>query len=97
VRYDLERLGQAVKKEDLKSRRADLWRYWEFLPLEREENIVSLGEGFTPIFTANNLGRELGFKHLYIKDEGLNPTGRRRGGYHRHLESPARTPGYWLD
>ncbi|GEA19256.1 hypothetical protein [Moorella sp. E306M] len=33
VRYDLERLGQAVKKEDLKSRRADLWRYWEFLPL----------------------------------------------------------------
>ncbi|MDN5344899.1 MAG: threonine synthase [Clostridia bacterium] len=75
VRYDLERLGQAVNKEDLRGRRADLWRYWEFLPLELEENIVSLGEGFTPIFTANNLGRELGFKHLYIKDEGLNPTG----------------------
>ncbi len=75
VRYDLERLGQAVNKEDLKGRRADLWRYWEFLPLEQEENIVSLGEGFTPIFTANNLGREMGFKHLYIKDEGLNPTG----------------------
>jgi len=75
VRYDLERLGQAVKKEDLKGRRADLWRYWEFLPLEREENIVSLGEGFTPIFTAGNLGQEYGFKHLYVKDEGLNPTG----------------------
>ncbi|BCV21752.1 threonine synthase [Moorella sp. Hama-1] len=75
VRYDLERLGQTVKKEDLKGRRADLWRYWEFLPLEQEENIVSLGEGFTPIFNANNLGPEMGFKHLYIKDEGLNPTG----------------------
>ncbi len=75
VRYDLKRLEQAVTKEDLKGRRADLWRYREFLPLEQEENIVSLGEGFTPIFTANNLGPETGFKHLYIKDEGLNPTG----------------------
>ncbi|QGP94045.1 Threonine synthase [Neomoorella glycerini] len=75
VRYEMERLGKEVKKEDLKGRRADLWRYWEFLPLEREENIISLGEGFTPIFAANNLGRELGFKQLYIKDEGLNPTG----------------------
>jgi threonine synthase len=75
VRYDLESLGNTVKKEDLKGRRADLWRYWEFLPVEKEENIVSLGEGFTPIFSADRLGQELGFKHLYIKDEGLNPTG----------------------
>ncbi|MDN5347863.1 MAG: threonine synthase [Clostridia bacterium] len=75
ARYDLERLARAVTKEDLVGRRADLWRYWEFLPLERKENIVSLGEGFTPILRAPNLGRELRLKHLYIKDEGLNPTG----------------------
>ena len=75
VRYDLERLGKAVKKEDLIGRRADLWRYREFLPLEKEENLISLGEGFTPNFYTAKLGSELGFKHLYIKDESFNPTG----------------------
>ena len=75
VRYDLEKLGKAIKKEDLMGRRADLWRYREFLPLEQEENLISLGEGFTPNFCTANLGSELGFRHLYIKDEGFNPTG----------------------
>jgi threonine synthase len=75
VSYNLEELGKAVKKEDLIGRRADLWRYREFLPLEQEENLISLGEGFTPNFCTANLGSELGFRHLYIKDEGFNPTG----------------------
>lgn len=74
VRYDLTRL-KTLKKDVLIGRRADLWRYWEFLPLRNPENIVTLGEGYTPIFKAENLGKELGFDFLYIKDEGLNPTG----------------------
>lgn len=75
VRYDLDKIGKSLKKEDLIGRRADLWRYREFLPLEQEENLMSLGEGFTPNFHTTKLGNELGFKHLFIKDEGFNPTG----------------------
>jgi threonine synthase len=74
VRYDLERASRTLTKESLKDRRADLWRYKEVLPVEREENIVSLGEGWTPLLRAERLGRALGLKQLYIKDESLNPT-----------------------
>ncbi|MDQ3918175.1 MAG: threonine synthase [Acidobacteriota bacterium] len=74
VRYDLEQAGRTLTKESLKGRRADLWRYLEVLPVEREENIVSLGEGFTPLLRAARLGERLGLKQLYIKDESQNPT-----------------------
>jgi threonine synthase len=74
VRYDLEHAARTLTKESLKGRRADLWRYKEVLPVEREENIVSLGEGWTPLLRAERLGRALGLKQLYIKDESLNPT-----------------------
>jgi len=58
----------------LKQREPDLWRYREVLPVERDENIVSLGEGFTPLLHAKRLGAQIGMNHLYIKDEGQNPT-----------------------
>jgi threonine synthase len=44
------------------------------LPVEREENVVSLGEGWTPLLRAARLGAQLGMSELYIKDESLNPT-----------------------
>jgi threonine synthase len=74
VRYDLEAAARTLTRESLKGRRADLWRYAEVLPVERAENIVSLGEGWTPLLTAERLGASLGLRHLYIKDESLNPT-----------------------
>ncbi|MBA3804530.1 MAG: pyridoxal-phosphate dependent enzyme, partial [Acidobacteria bacterium] len=74
VRYDLERAGRSLTKESLKGRRADLWRYREVLPVERDENIVSLGEGWTPLLRSTQLAGELGLKQLFIKDESLNPT-----------------------
>src|SRR5437588_2479415 len=55
-------------------RRADLWRYREVLPVERDENVTSLGEGYTPLVHASRLGASLGMNELYIKDEGQNPT-----------------------
>ena len=55
-------------------RRADLWRYAEVLPVERAENIVSLGEGWTPLLRSERLGASLGLRHLYIKDESQQPT-----------------------
>lgn len=74
VRYDLGAAARTLTRESLKGRRADLWRYAEVLPVEREENIVSLGEGWTPLLRAERLGASLGLSHLYVKDESLNPT-----------------------
>src|SRR5687767_3546136 len=74
VRYDLDRAGRTLTKESLPLRGADLWRYREVLPVENEENIVSLGEGWTPLLRAANLGERVGVKSLYIKDESQNPT-----------------------
>jgi threonine synthase len=75
VRYDLERAAAKLTKESLRERSADLWRYREVLPVAHEENIVSLGEGWTPLVAARRLGRQLGMSELYIKDESQNPTG----------------------
>jgi threonine synthase len=74
VRYDLEAAARTLTRESLKGRRADLWRYAEVLPVEREENIVSLGEGWTPLLRAERLGARLGLTKLYLKDESQNPT-----------------------
>lgn len=74
VRYDLERVRSTLTKESLAGRRADLWRYQEVLPVDHDENIVSLGEGWTPLLRAQRLGKQLGIDQLYIKDESQNPT-----------------------
>ena len=74
VRYDLKCAAASLTKESLRDRGSDLWRYREVLPVEHDENIVTLGEGFTPLVRASRLGAQLGFKELYIKDEGQNPT-----------------------
>ena len=74
VRYDLDRAKQSLTKESLKGRRADLWRYREVLPVEDDANIVTLGEGWTPLLRADRLGHSVGLAELYIKDEGQNPT-----------------------
>ena len=74
VRYDLERAAASLTKASLATRNPDLWRYREVLPVERDENIINLGEGFTPLVQATRLGEQLSLSRLYIKDEGQNPT-----------------------
>ena len=74
VRYDLKSAAASLTKESLKDRGPDLWRYREVLPVEQDENIITLGEGFTPLVRALRLGAQLGLSNLYIKDEGQNPT-----------------------
>ena len=58
VRYDLEQAGRSLKKESLSGRRPDLWRYREVLPVENEADIVSLGEGWTPLLRCRALRKE---------------------------------------
>ncbi|MFN2513570.1 MAG: threonine synthase [Pyrinomonadaceae bacterium] len=74
VRYDLKRAGQTLTKESLSGRRADMWRYREVLPVERDENVVTIGEGWTPLLRTDRLGKKLGLGNLFIKDESQNPT-----------------------
>jgi threonine synthase len=74
ARYDLRRIAKMVSRQNLTTRTADLWRYREVLPVVRENNIVSLGEGWTPLLHAKRLGSSVGVDELYIKDESLNPT-----------------------
>jgi threonine synthase len=77
ARYDLAAVRRAVKPPELATRRWDMWRYRELLPIRSEANVVSLGEGLTPLVgvrreVAAKLGLERG--DLLLKDEGQNPT-----------------------
>jgi threonine synthase len=75
VRYDLERARATWHRGWVEHGPSTMWRYSPLLPVTRPESIVSLGEGFTPLVRARRLHRALGCEHLWIKDEGLNPTG----------------------
>jgi threonine synthase len=66
VRYDTGALRKAFPAASLAGRTPNMWRYAEVLP---EAEPVSLGEGFTPMLPSRE------FVSVYIKDEGLNPTG----------------------
>ena len=74
-RYDLEAARERFGRDKPAAGPPNLWRYRPLLPVRRDENIVSLGEGFTPLLRARRLGVELGMERLLIKEEGLNPTG----------------------
>lgn len=75
VIYDVARAAKTLTREALARRSATLWRYREVLPVESEEFIVTLGEGFTPLVPCPRLGERLAMPHLLIKDESFNPTG----------------------
>jgi threonine synthase len=75
VRYDLEQVKRNVSPKDISNRLNSLWRYHELLPVHQEINVVTLGEGMTPLEKLPSLGAEYGLQNLYVKDEGIIPTG----------------------
>lgn len=75
VRYDLEAAARDFPREKLAGPEPGLWRYYPLLPVRRPENRLYLGEGWTPLIRAERLAGRLGCTHLWIKEEGLNPTG----------------------
>jgi threonine synthase len=75
ARYDLERARRTMTRESLASRPRGMWRWREIMPVRDARNIVSLGEGDTPLLEARRLGEGLGFTRLLIKEEGMCPTG----------------------
>jgi len=72
ARYDLKAASRTLTRDALLSRPATMWRYAEVLPPGEP---MTLGEGMTPLIRARRLGARLGLDNLYVKDEGLNPTG----------------------
>ncbi|MGQ4512353.1 threonine synthase [Streptomyces sp. DW26H14] len=75
ARYDLERVAATVTPADIAARPATLWRYHEVLPVRDEANVVSLGEGMTPLLPLPSYGAAIGVPGLLMKDEGLIPSG----------------------
>ncbi len=75
VLYDLGKAKATWSREAVAKGPCSMWRYAPVLPVRDASHIVSLGEGMTPIARTTRLGGRLGAKDLWVKDEGINPTG----------------------
>lgn len=75
VLYDLERAKAKWNREEVAKGPTNMWRYAPVLPVRNASNIVSLGEGMTPLLPTRRIGKQLGAHDLLVKDEGINPTG----------------------
>ena len=69
------RLQKETSKDIINNDVKSIWRYASFLPILDSKNIISLGEGLTPINKIEILGKLINHEHLYLKDESNNPTG----------------------
>lgn len=75
VRYDFDYLRARLNRYSLKSSPIKALKYLDFYPILRLDFVVSLNEGGTPLYRCHRLSQEMGLRHLYIKNEGMNPTG----------------------
>jgi threonine synthase len=76
VIYDYDLIRKTVSRETFqKNRDYSIWRYSPFLPVKEGSERTPLRVGWTPLYHPGNLMRKLGLNKLYIKDDGLNPTG----------------------
>lgn len=75
VRYDLALIGGTWNRGHIEKGPVNMWRYAPVLPITKDTSIISLGEGMTPLIRTRKVSSRLGVDQLWIKDEGLNPTG----------------------
>ena len=75
AQYDLESAKKDINKDVILRRPQNMWKWFEIMPVRNPENVVTLGEGCTPLLPALRLGKKWGAQKLFIKEEGLNPTG----------------------
>ena len=73
VAYDYDAIGNRVTRERIRSGPSSLWRYKDLLPIEGDR-IVDSQAGFTSLVRARNLGKALGLRNLYVKNDTVNPT-----------------------
>jgi len=67
MRVDFNRMRQ--------TRDLSIWRWFEFFPVANRSNVISLGEGSTPLIHAAHLGAKLGIPNVYLKNDTVLPTG----------------------
>ena len=76
VIYDYDALSKVLTKEYFaNNRNYSMWRYAPIIGIKEDHIDEMLRVGWTPLYEARNLGKELGVKKLYVKDDGLNPSG----------------------
>ena len=75
ARYDLPRLAREVDRNAWIGRPSTMWQFNELMPVASPDSVVTLGEGGTPLLETKTLAAKLGLKSLFVKEEGLNPTG----------------------
>ncbi len=75
VIYDYERLKNQMNSHLMQTAAPSVLKYLDFYPLKNRQNLKTLGEGNTPLYHAQKLGKDLNLNRLYIKNEGMNPTG----------------------
>lgn len=75
VRYDLNAVRKSWRRDEVAKGPDTMWRYAPILPVGDPAHIVSLGEGMTPLLRARRLGEQIGADDVWVKDEGINPTG----------------------
>ena len=74
VTYDYPALRQTLSREAIERGPLSLWRYWPLLPVERPSEDDGYRVGFTPLQRARNLGKALGLRNLWIKNDSVNPS-----------------------
>jgi len=75
VRYDYDYIRARLNRYSLRNSPIKAMKYLDFYPIENLDLVVSLDEGGTPLYPCRKLGEAAGYSHLYIKNEGANPTG----------------------
>ncbi len=74
IEYDYEAIARHVTRDSLSAGPTSMWRYRALLPLALDAPVVDLGTGYTPLVRADNLARALGLRHVYVKNDAVNPT-----------------------
>jgi len=75
VKYEYDEIGRYLTPATLTSRQLNHWRYRELLPVSLELQLPFLSVGWTPIYDVPRLAHEVGVRHMFLKDDGRNPTG----------------------
>jgi threonine synthase len=73
--YDLPAIKKSLDRDEIYHRQKGMWRWFELLPVRDRHNIITLGEGDTPLLRLDHLGIDLGLSNLFMKEECQNPTG----------------------
>ncbi len=74
VAYDYAAIKASISREEIERGPKSVWRYRKLLPVEDGEPLVDLQTGMTPLLKAENLGRQLGLRNLYLKNDTVNPS-----------------------